>query len=425
MSEALSDAERSVLERTVLAGLDVEGMLDFLGELVAVRSLGGEETPAQELVAAKMESLGLHTDVWEIDFGELARHPAYCAEVERRHGLGVVGSLGEGDGPTLVLNGHVDVVPAGDPGRWTHPPFAATRKDGRIYGRGACDMKGGLCCALFAAAALRKAGLRGRLLVESVVGEEDGGAGTLAAILRGYRADGAVVPEPTALKVVPAQAGALGFRIRVPGKAAHACVRTEGVSAVERFWAVHQALLLHEREINDACDHPLLAGYDLPYPLSIGTLRAGEYPSAVPEELVCEGRYGIPLGEDLGEARRRFERVVAEAARADPWLRDHPPEVEWWGGQFAPAETPAEEAVVTELCRAFVDATGRDAEVEGVPYGADMRLLVNEGGIPTVLFGPGDVRRAHRPDEFVPVEELVTAARTLVLLAIRFCGAAS
>jgi acetylornithine deacetylase len=208
----------------------------------------------------------------------------------------------------------------------------------------------------------------------------------------------------------------------VPGLSAHACVRDQGVSAIECFWVVHRALLAHEREKNDACDHPLFAGYDLPYPLSIGTLQAGNWPSSVPEELVCEGRYGIAIGEDMGAAQRLFEEVVATAAKADPWLREHPPEVEWWGGQFASAETSPGEEVVTRLCQAFADLSGAEAILAGVPYGADMRLLIHQGQTPTVLFGPGDVCRAHRPDEFVPIAEMVKTAQTLALLALRFCG---
>jgi acetylornithine deacetylase len=419
-------------ERRVLDALDMDGLVAFLCELVAVPSLDGtpEENAAQELVADRLRRCGLAVDQWEIDFAALRRHPSFSAEVERPRGLGVVGALGEErGGRSLIYNGHVDVVPAGDPALWRYDPWRGTVADGRVYGRGALDMKGGLCCAIFAAKAIRDAGvsLRGRLLVESVIGEEDGGCGTLATVLRGYRADGAVVVEPTELKVAPAQAGALNFRITVPGASAHGCVREEGVSAIEKFIPLHAALMELERERNsrargDDALGRLYARYALPYALCIGTLRAGEWASSVAESLSFEGRFGIAPGEDIPAARRMFEETVAGAAAADPWLSTHPPKVEWWGGQFAPAQTPVAHPVVQTVAGAYAEVAGGDAVFEGMTYGADMRLLANEGDTPTVLFGPGDVRNSHRPDEFVPVAELEVAARALALTALRFCG---
>ncbi len=416
------------IERRVVEAVDLDGLVGWLGELIGLRSLSGQETAAQEWVAARLGELGLAVDRWALDFEALRAHPQFSMEAARERGLGVVGVLGEdAGGPSLILNGHVDVVPAGDEGNWRYPPWRATVAEGRVYGRGSADMKGGLCCALFAAKALRDAGvrLRGRLLIESVVGEEDGGVGTLAAVLCGYRADGAVVVEPTGLAVAPAQAGALGFRVTVPGLAAHGCVREEGVSAVEKFWPIHRALLALEREQNEQARDPLYARYQLPYALSIGRVRAGNWPSSVAESLVFEGRYGVPVGVDVAAARRRFEAAVAQAAAGDDWLREHAPRVEWWGGQFEPAAIPAGHPLVETVAGACADAAGRAAAVEGMTYGADMRLLVNVGQTPTVLFGPGDVRQAHRPDEFVPIDELLAATRTLALAAMRFCGLAA
>ena len=131
------------IEQRVLDAIDMDGMLAYLCELVAVRSLSGQETPAQEHVAAQMARIGLDVDVWELDFDALSQHPAYCVEVDRAHGLGVVGTMGEGNGRSLILNGHVDVVPAGDLANWHYPPWEGTIANGRVYGRGALDMKGG------------------------------------------------------------------------------------------------------------------------------------------------------------------------------------------------------------------------------------------------------------------------------------------
>lgn len=412
-------------EERVLAAIDLEGLLAFLGELVAIPSITGNATAAQECVAAQMHRIGLDVETWALEIDALHRHPACSTEVDRTDGLGVVGRLGRSKpGRDLIFNGHVDVVPPGDASNWTYPPWQATVVDGNVYGRGVLDMKGGLCCGLFAAKAIRDAGvtLDGSVLLQSVIGEEDGGIGTLATLVQGYRADAAVIMEPTGLAIAPAQAGALNFRLTVAGHSAHACVREEGVSAIEAFWPIHQALLKLERTRNAGVEEPLFARYKTPYPLSIGIVQAGDWPSSVPELLVCEGRYGIALGEDLEAAQQQFEQVVVEVAAQHAWLRKHPPHVEWWGGQFAPAHIPVDDPIVETVAHAIQAATHKTAQLEGVTYGSDMRLLVNQGSIPTLLFGPGDIRRAHRPDECVPVSDLEACTRTLALTALRFCG---
>ena len=433
------------LERRALDALDLGELVAFLRELIAIPSLDGAESAAQRRVATWMADAGFTTDVWDIDLEGLARHPDWCHEVDRDEALGVVGWVGESGAAApvaggaasrdLMLNGHIDVVPVGDEAAWATPPFDPVVRDGRVYGRGAVDMKGGLCCALFAAKAIRDAGvrLRGRLSVASVVGEEDGGTGTLATILRGHSAHGAVVIEPTGLRVVTAQAGSLMFRLVVHGRSAHGCVREEGVSAVEKFPPLFSALRRLEAERCGSAEgsaavagdprSPLFAGYRLPWPIEVGTVRAGDWASSVPDTLVAEGRYGVAVGEDVAMARRVFEEAIACAAAADPWLAAHPPEVEWWGGRFDPAVTDPADPVVGAVVSAMTGVSGAPPPLDGVTYGADMRLLVNVGRIPTVLFGPGDVRSAHMPDEHVAVEDLQVAAEALVVTAVRFCGA--
>ena len=417
-------------EQRVLDAIDIDGLLGGLDELVSVVSLDGtpEEYAVQQVAASLMARSGLELDTWELDMAALRDHPSYSAEVERQRGLGVVGVLGaDGGGRSLAFNGHVDVVPAGDLANWSFPPWRATLADGNVYGRGALDRKGGLCCAIFAARAIRQAGvrLRGRLLVQSVIGEEDGGCGTLATILRGHTADGAVVVEPTELCVAPAQAGAYNFRLVVPGLSAHGCVREEGVSAIENYFPLQQAIIELERQRNARPRDPLFARYSLPYAICIGTVHAGNWASTVAERLVAEGRFGIAPGENPQAARAELEHAVARAAAAHPWLRANPPTLTWWGGTFDAAVTPSDDPLVGTVAAAFAAVTGHEAKLEGMTYGADMRLLVNVGKIPTVLFGPGDVRKAHRPDEFVPLSDLVSVTRSLVLTAMRFCDVES
>lgn len=286
-------------------------------------------------------------------------------------------------------------------------------------------MKAGLVAALWAAEAIRVAGvqLRGDLLVASVQGEEDGGLGTFATLRRGWSADACVIPEPTSLASIPANSGALTFRVRVHGSATHAARRTEGVSAIDKFWPIWRALADLERRRHEVVD-PRMTRWPLAHPLSIGTLHAGDWASSVPDLLVAEGRMGVAIDEPVDEARQALEVAVAEACADDPWLRDHPVSVEWWGGQFASGALSADSDLVDRVARAHRLATGaaHDPDVYGAPYGSDLRLLTGLGGIATLQYGPGDAKLAHGPFESVPLGEIVTTAQTLAVLALDICG---
>ncbi|MFL2545691.1 MAG: ArgE/DapE family deacylase [Longimicrobiales bacterium] len=411
------------LERKVLDSIDGKGLLDGIFQLVAIESVGGAETPAQQWVAELMEKIGLKVECWDLDFDALAEHPGHSTEIDRSHGVGVVGQIGKGsreDG--LIYNGHVDVVPAGHIERWSSPPFEPRVREGKIYGRGAVDMKAGLCSAIFAAKAIKDAGviLSTPLMIESVIGEEDGGIGTLAAIVRGYKARGALVMEPTGLAVVTTGAGCQNFRIRVAGKAAHGALRGEGVSAIQKSFLILSALDSFEKKRNEG-GHPSIPG-DLPFPICVGKITGGEWASSVSEGVLLEGRYGIRPGEELMKAREEFEDVLERAALDDGWLSIHKPEIEWWGGRFEAASVDPNVGIAATVIESHKTVTETEPMVTGVPYGSDMGLLVNHGGTPAVLYGPGNVRDAHRPDEFVPIEEVLIATSTLALNAMRFCG---
>lgn len=425
MSAELAPGGLTAVERRVLDAVDADRVVGLAGELIAVPSLSAEETPGQELAARLLADAGSDVETWEIDVPALAGHPAYSAEFARERAVGVVGHRGAGAGPTLLVDAHVDVVPPGDPGDWTSPAFTPAVRDGRLFGRGACDTKGGLAAAIHAAEAIRDAGveLAGTLSIAPVVGEEDGGCGTLALLEHGVSADGCVVVEPTRLAVAPASAGALSWRIRIRGRAAHGCLREEGVSAIDAFWPVHRAVAELERRRNDRPDGDgLFAWLDRPFAICGGRINGGDWPSSEADWLVWEGRYGVAPGEDLAVARAEFEAAVAAAARDDAWLADHPPAVEWWGGQFLPGTTDVDDAVVTATRSAAADVLGEPPGLRGMPYGCDLGLTVNVGSVPTVVFGPGDIRDAHRPDESVAVDDLVAATRTLALTALRYCG---
>ncbi len=356
------------LEKRVLDAIDHDGLLDYLSELISIRSLTGEEGEAQRNVSEKMADIGLEVDSWDLDLETLREHPDFSMEVDRGEGTGVVGVYGEDrGGRSLILNGHVDVVPPGDDSNWSYPPWEATIDSGRVYGRGAVDMKGGLSCALFAVKAIRGTGIQldGKLMIESVVGEEDGGVGTLASVLRGYTADGGVIMEPTELKIAPAQAGALCFRIKVHGQSAHACVREEGVSAIEKFMPIYAALTKLEKDRNSEVNDPLYSRYSLPIPLNLGKIQAGNWPSTVPESLVLEGRYGIGVGEDIEEARRVFEKTLSETVEADPWLREHRPDMEWWGASSSPRASPSTTPSRSQSTRHTAQSQARKPSTRG------------------------------------------------------------
>ncbi|GAA2410235.1 ArgE/DapE family deacylase [Actinomadura vinacea] len=409
-------------------GAETAAMAGLLAELVRIPSAGGSpaETEIQERLAAWMRAEGLEVDDWPIPVEELTAEAGFPGmEVPRTRARGLVGRLpGTGGGPSLMLNCHVDVVPPGDPDAWTDDPYSGRLDGDLLYGRGACDMKGGLVAALFALLALRAVPLRGDLLIACVPGEEDGGLGSYALLKRGWRADACVIPEPTGLDVVPANAGALTFRLRIRGRAAHAARREGGVSAVEKFLPVFTALRHLERRRNTDVD-PLMKRWDLPYAIEIGTVHAGDWSSTVPGDLVAEGRIGVALGEPEEAARRALERTVANVCASDDWLSRHPVQVEWWGGRFAAGRLPEHDNdLLDRLTRAHTGVTGEAPAVWGAPYGSDLRLLTGIGGIPTVQYGPGDISRMHAPDECVSLTEVATAAQTLAALAQAHCRTA-
>jgi acetylornithine deacetylase len=434
----LTDAERAVLDGVHDLARRGELVRD-LGALLRIPSITGTdaEADAQEWVAHRLRRLGLDVDHWQLDLTELAAREGYPGtEAPRTQAWGVVGTTRDDDhddpdadpaAPAVVLQGHVDVVPPGDAASWEADPFTPriVPVGGRdvLVGRGACDMKGGVVAALAALTALRAAGVRtvGRVAFHSVVSEEDGGLGAFGTLARGHTGDLCVIPEPTDGRVVTANAGALTFRLEVPGAAAHGSSRTDGVSALEVFLPVHAALLELERH-RCADPDPLMAGYRLAYPLSIGTVRAGDWASTVPDLLVAEGRYGVRIDEDPADARAAFEAAVQRACEADPWLRAHPVRVSWWGGQFASGRLPAGHDLLPLVQTAWADAARRPRPVErGAPYGSDLRLYA-AAGIPTLHLGPGDVRRAHTSGEYVPLDEVEEVAGALALTVMRAAG---
>jgi len=412
------------VEKRVLEAIDYESMLGFIKDLIATPSYGGEETEAQQLVASEMKDLWLDVDQWWIDFEELRRHPDFSMVYQRERGLGVVGShRGTAENPTLVLCGHIDTVAPGDPSMWRTPPLEPTVRGGNLYGRGAADMKAGLGGALYALkAVMDTVETGGGVAFMSVIGEEDGGCGALASCLRGYRGEGGVVMEPSEAKIAPQVAGAISFKIHVQGKAVHACVKEEGVSAIEKFILLHQALMGLEERRNARLRTPLYSRYQVPYAVSVGRVEGGVWPGTVPESLVFEGRIGVAGGEDLDGVKGELEACLEEASNRDPWLRNHKPRVEWAGYCFAPSSIPLDHPLLEVLRDSYREAVGREPVLEGMTYASDARHLERVAGTPTLVFGPGDVRVAHGPNEHVSLKQLEETVRTLSLAILRFTG---
>ncbi len=422
-ADELTPAERSVIDH-----LDEHALVESLMELVRIPSMGGTEAEVevQEVAAGMLRDLDTDVDRWDIDLDEVSQDPWFPGvEVTREQAVGVVGTTGGEGMPALVLQGHLDVVPPGDPDNWLgSSPFSAEIRDGSLFGRGACDMKAGAAANLAVVRTVRDAGIRLErpLAVHCVMGEEDGGLGGFATLRRGHIGEAAVITEPTSAQIITATAGALTFRVEVAGRSAHGSMRREGVSAFEAFLPIHAALMEFEADRNRDPD-PLFVG-DTPFALSVGMVHTGEWSSNVPDRLVAEGRFGVQLDEDPRLARARFEDVVTEVAVKDPWLRENRPVVTWPGGQFASGYTDPGHPLIDEMATA-VTATGgmRPGMAAGV-YGSDLRLYTGYGGIPTLHYGPGDIVDAHAPLEKVDLDQLLQVTRSLVLLALRRCGVA-
>jgi acetylornithine deacetylase len=401
----------------------------LLQDLVRVPSVTGEEGAVQEVVERAFRARCLAVDRWEATPEEASPYTDHVGEQktysDRPNVVGVRTALGKG-GRSILLNAHVDTVAIGDRAAWSRDPLSADVEGDLLYGRGSCDMKGGLVTHLAALDALEELGieLRGDVSVAATVGEENGGLGALSTVLRGYRADAALITEPTRLALVPAQGGSLVFRLTVTGRSAHAAVRDEGVSALEKFLPIFEDLRAVERERNETLSHPHYEHLRNKVPVNVGVVRAGNWASTVPESLVAEGRIGLIPGEEVEPFRELVEERIGAVANRDPWLEENPPLLEWFGGQFAPAEVPPDAPICEAVKLAHELVTGEKPAVEGAPYGADMRLFIRFGGMPCVMYGAGDVNVAHAPDEHVSITELLTAAKTVACLLAEWCDVA-
>lgn len=414
----------------------------FVSRLLEFETTDGEEADAQRWVRRRLDAAGFDTYEWTADAGRLSEHPSFpddpaAIDVRNRPSVGGVLEFGDPDsGPTLVLNGHVDVVPAEEQ-RWETDPFEPVWSDGddgalRLTARGAADMKSGLGACVGAALDVRQraadgsgnVSIDGRVVVESVAGEEGGGIGAAAAALENpypFDRDAAIVAEPTRLRPVVASEGSLMVRLRLEGRSAHAATRWAGESVLPHFERVRKALEELEADRATRVDHALYEAFPVPWPVVVGTVRAGSWASTVPAGLTAQLRVGVAPGETVDAVEGELRRTVRRVAEADPWTAEHPPTLDRFSVQFEPCEVSPGEPVVRAV-QSGIDAAGLSAEhrePRGVTYGADVRHFV-DAGIPAVLFGPGDVLQAHFPDESIAWSEVETARGVIGEAAVRF-----
>ena len=389
--------------------MDADALIADLQAFVRCPSVTGDERAMAELFAERADALGLDASVVEFDLAAVRAAPGYPGEEAPRDELVGAVAIRRGsdpDAPRLAFNGHIDVVNEGGE-EWSHGPWSGDRDGGFVYGRGSVDMKAGVAAALHAAAAVPSPS--GDVVVVATPSEEDGGLGTFAALERDAAFAGCVIPEPTAFELICAQAGALTFSGIVRGRAAHAALRLEGESAIDRYVPFHVALQEHERRLNSDVAHELMRAHELPYPLLVGRVSAGRWSSQVPDRLEFEGRLGVPIGTPVEEARGALDALAAK----------HGIELSWTGGQFAPADTDPRHPFIQSVSVAAAAELGAEPALTGATYGSDMRLWA-ERGVPCAMFGTRGIERAHGVDERVAEAEVVQVARVLERVAREF-----
>ena len=401
------------------------------------RNAGPAERDCQLYLQARLHDLGFKTDLWDPDGPALfAKHQGRPGAHAGRHFDGrpiLAGRLaGSGGGRSMMLTGHVDVVPPGAAGHWRTDPFVATVQDGMLTGRGAVDMKGGVACMLEAASVVRELGidLAGDIVFATVVDEEIGGMGSLALVDRGWHADAAILPESTALAISPICHGILWGRIRLDGIGGHAELRPkswqeggpvdavtllrqmlDGIDVLNRRWA-----------LDPRKNHPLM---QLPNQVIVTELRAGEHPSSMAgaAEIVIDVQYLPPEKDEFGlggHVQREVEAHVAAVCRADPYLAAHPARIEWILDADC-AEVPVDHPFIGAVQEAL-RAAGRPPRFWGLGAHSDMGLPTELGRTPTIMLGPGDPTQAHQSNETVPVLDLIETTKVMALAIRRWCG---
>jgi acetylornithine deacetylase len=407
-------------------GKQEEALINTLQQLVRIPSLTGQETEAQEFMESRYHSLGLDVETFCADIEEIKQHPTYVeipGTYEARPN--VVGTLkGSDPSPSLILNGHVDVVSPEPLDQWTFDPWGGEVKDGRLYGRGTVDMKAGVVANLFALKAILDSGVRpkGSVMLQSVIEEEAGGSGgTLACFMRGYRASGMLIPEPSGLSVVICHPGVKYFRVRVVGKTAHAALSQTGVNAIGKMNKIYDALVALDAKRAAEHHYPLMERQsDRSCNLNIGTYSAGDWASTVAGMATMECRIGFIPGEKGDEVMEEVEHTILEVAKKDAWLKDHLPSVEWYGWDAEPWVQDHTDPFIQSFLDSSASILGRRPEITGSTGGLDTRFSPHFN-TPSFTFGPVGASH-HGPDEFVEIASVKTLTRVIAGFVLDWCG---
>lgn len=417
-------------DRLVAAIAEREGeLIELIQRLVRSRSVLGHEAEVQGIVADYLRGSGVEPDVWELDEGVLSLPGAGNSGVPFAGRPNVAAVFaGAGGGRSLILNGHIDVVSPEPVELWTRDPWAASIEGRRMYGRGAYDMKCGVAMNLFLARLIRDLDirLRGDLTVESVIEEECTGNGTLAACFRDgerYRADAAIITEPTNRAYTMAHVGVLWFRVTVLGRTAHAAYAREGVNAIYRTIPILQELEKLDAEMNRDPKHPAYAGIDHPINLNVGMINGGDWPSTVPGECSIDCRLSFYPGQTVEEIRARVAAAVDRAAERDGWLAENPPVITYYGFQSPGSTIAPDEPLVRTLAEHHRAEYGDELTGRAGTGTDDMRNFIVYAGMPALCYGLSGAN-AHAADEWLDLDSLAPTCRVLGSFILDWCGLA-
>jgi acetylornithine deacetylase len=413
MDGRLSEGEAARVDRAV--GRLAEDAFGFLERLVAAPSTVGQEQAAQRLVAEEFDRLGLTVSQVPIP-GDIGLDPA--ASVPQRSYDGRFDVYGTnaapGEQPRLLFNGHIDVVPADDPAVWSTDPFVPVVRGGRMYGRGAGDMKCGFAMGSLALSALGAAGveLPGTLGFLSVIEEECTGHGTLAAGRAGILGDAVVLLEPTELDLLVAGSGVLWFDVDISGAGGHAESADRSGNPVDSLLTIVEALRALGPGMQRDWHDSVFDGVENPYALNVGTVRAGDWNSSVPGRALGGLRIGFPRSWDPKTAEKAVGEAIAGAVRGDPWLAEHPPVVRSSGLRAEGYALDPGHPLVGAVGEAHRSVHGAAPRAFAMGSTTDARYYLNQFDRPALCYGPS-VRDMHGADESVDLLSIVKGARTL------------
>lgn len=404
-----------------------EKIIEFLQSIIRIPSVTGEEAEIQKFIEKHLNTMELEVDVFEPSLKELKKHPAYVEEfIGYDNRPNVVGMLkGVGGGKSLILNGHTDVIPEGAKENWVHGSWSGDIEDGKLYGRGAADMKSGVAAMTMAITAIQDLGikLKGDVILEYVVDEELTGNGTLACVMKGYKADAGICCETSSMKVQPASIGRIWFDIKVKGKAAGIQRKNEGVNAIDMGYFVTKAVEKFEQKRISETSHHLYPNIEGAIPCMIGMFESGTYNSAFPDACTLKGSLATVPGEDSEKVKREFEEFVINEVSSNPWLNDNQPEFIFTGYFAEPSEIPEDSPIVETLCKNYEETLKTKPIISGREGAADIRFLNQYGETPTVIFGPGMTEQMHANNEWVRIEDYLQSVKILAKTIIEWCEA--